>query len=117
MLRGLGWQSIFGLGTGLQYMATDDLALRVGYIFSMNPVGPSLTALNLGSPTIIMHTITLGASYNLTKNFKVSFAYAHDFQNQISGPIIQPGVGAVPGTSVRTASTGDFVQVGATVAF
>ena len=117
MLHGLGWQSIFGLGTGLQYMATDDLALRVGYIYSMNPVGPSLTSLNIGSPTIIMHTLALGGSYNLTKNFKVSFAYAHNFQNQISGPIIQPGVGAVPGTSVRTAATADYIQIGATVAF
>jgi long-chain fatty acid transport protein len=116
-LRGLGWQNVFGLGTGLQYMATDALALRVGYIFSMNPVGPSLTALNIGSPTIVMHTLALGGSYDLTKNFKVSFAYVHNFQNQISGPIIQPTVGAVPGTSVRTASTADYVQIGATVSF
>jgi long-chain fatty acid transport protein len=117
VLQGLGWQSIFGLGTGLQYMATDALALRAGYIFSMNPVGPALTALNLGSPTIIMHTLALGASYNMAKNFKISLAYAHNFQNQISGPLIQPGVGAVPGTSVRTAATADYVLIGATVAF
>lgn len=53
----------------------------------------------------------------MTKNFKISVAYAHDFQNQITGPLILPFLGALPGTSVRTAATADAVQIGATVAF
>jgi long-chain fatty acid transport protein len=116
-LRGLGWQNIFALGTGAQYQATDDLTLRIGYTFNMNPIGNAVTSYNVANPLVIMHTIALGASYNVTKNFKVSFAYSHFFQNEISGPLIEPFVGAVPHSSVRTTATADIVQIGATVSF
>jgi len=85
-LRGLGWQNVFALGTGAQYQASDALSLRLGYTFSLNPVGPADASFNIGSPTIIQHTIALGASYNVTKAFKLSLAYAHDFQSSVSGP-------------------------------
>jgi long-chain fatty acid transport protein len=116
-LRGLGWQSIFALGTGLQYQATDELTLRIGYTFNMNPIGNAVTSYNVASPLVVMHSIAVGASYNVTKNFKLSFSYNHDFQNEISGPLILPFVGPVPHSSVRTAATADQVQIGATVAF
>jgi long-chain fatty acid transport protein len=116
-LRGLGWQNVFALGTGAQYQASDALSLRIGYTFSLNPVGSADASFNIGSPTIIQHTIAVGASYNVTKAFKISFAYAHDFQNSVSGPIIEPFVGRVPGSSVRSAATADGVLLGATVAF
>jgi len=116
-LRGLGWQNVFALGTGVQYQWTDAFSTRAGYTFNLNPVGPALTSFNVGSPTIIQHTVALGASYNVTQAFKLSLAYAHDFQNAISGPLVQPFVGRVPGSSVRTASTVDSVYIGATVSF
>jgi long-chain fatty acid transport protein len=116
-VRGLGWQNVFALGVGAQYQWTDELSTRIGYTFSLNPVGPSLTMFNIGSPTIIQHSLAVGGSYNITKNFKVSVAWAHDFQNAITGPIVQPFVGAVPNTWVRSASTADTVFFGATVLF
>ncbi len=61
--------------------------------------------------------MALGASYNVTQAFKVSRAYAHDFQNATTGPLVQPFVGRLAGNSVRTASTVDSVYIGATVAF
>jgi long-subunit fatty acid transport protein len=84
---------------------------------NMNPIGNAVTSYNVSSPLVDMHTIALGASYNVTKNFKVSFAYSHFFQNEISSPIIEPFVGAVPHSSVTTAATADLVQIGATVSF
>jgi long-chain fatty acid transport protein len=116
-LRGLGWQNVFALGTGIQYQWTDDFSTRIGYTFSLNPVGGALTTFNVGSPTIIQHTLALGASYNVTKTFKLSLAYAHDFQNAISGPLVEPFIGRVPNSSVRTSSTVDSVYLGATVSF
>jgi long-chain fatty acid transport protein len=116
-LRGLGWQNVFALGTGAQYQWTDNLTTRIGYTFSLNPVGPAVASFNVGSPTIIQHSLAIGASYNVTKSFKLSITYAHDFQNSVTGPIIQPFVGAVPGSSVRSASTADSVYIGSTVMF
>ena len=116
-LRGLGWQNVFALGTGVQYQWTDALSTRIGYTFGMNPVGPALTAYNVGSPTIIQHSLAIGGSYDVTKALKLSVTYAHDFQNSITGPIIEPFVGKIPGSSVRSAATADSVYFGATVAF
>lgn len=115
-LRGLGWQNVFATALGAQYQWTDAFSTRIGYTFSLNPVGSSLTVYNLGSPNIIQHTIALGASYNVTQSLKLSLAYTHDFQNAISGPIVQPFVGPVHG-SVRTAIAVDALYLGASVAF
>src|SRR5262249_19654483 len=61
-LRGLGWQNVFALAVGAQYLWTDAFSTRIGYTFNMNPIGPAMTTFNLGSPTIIQHTIAVGAS-------------------------------------------------------
>ena len=116
-LRGLGWQNVFALSAGAQYQWTDAFSTRIGYTFNLNPIGPSMTAYNVGSPTIIQHSLAIGGSYNVTKAFKLSVTYAHDFQNSISGPIVEPFVGKIPGSSVRTAATADTVYFGASVAF
>jgi long-chain fatty acid transport protein len=116
-LRGLGWQNVFALAMGAQYQWTDAFSTRIGYTFNLNPVGPSLTSFNIGAPTILQHSIALGASYNVTKAFKISVAYAHDFQNSISGPLVEPFLGKIQGSTVRTASTADTVYFGASVAF
>jgi long-chain fatty acid transport protein len=116
-LRGLGWQNVFGLSLGAQYMVTDDLAVRAGYTFALNPAGDAVTSFNIGSPTIIQHSLAVGGSYNVTQRLKLSLTWAHDFQNSIQGPIIFPFTGAVPGSSVRSAATADLVLIGATVTF
>ena len=71
VLEGLGWQSIFAYALGIQYQWTDSFSTRIGYTFSMNPVGPAMTTYNLGSPTIIMNSLAIGCSYNLTQAFKI----------------------------------------------
>jgi long-chain fatty acid transport protein len=116
-LRGLGWQNVFALGLGAQYLLTDTISLRAGYTFAMNPVGNEVTTFNLASTTIVQHSLSLGASYDVTSTFKLSIAYVHYFQNSISGPIIQPFAGPIPGSSVRAAATADSVILGASVAF
>jgi long-chain fatty acid transport protein len=114
---GLGWQNVFALGTGVQYQWTDNLALRAGYSFNLNPAGNAVTMFNLFSPTIIQHTLAAGLSYNVTKSFKLSLAYIHLFENSIEGPIITPTTGPIHGTYVKSSATGDSVILGATVSF
>lgn len=114
-LRGLGWQNVFALALGSQYTLTDSLSVRAGYTFSMNPIGNSVTSYNIGSPTNIMNSLACGFSYAFNKNLTLSLAYAHDFQNVNTGPIIQPSVGAIPGSSVRSSTTADSVVMGVSV--
>jgi long-chain fatty acid transport protein len=116
-LRGLGWQNVFALALGAQYVLTDSLTLRAGYSFSLDPVGNAVTAFNLAAPTIVQNSIATGFSYAVNKSLTLSLAYSHDFQNSNTGPIIQPNVGAIPGSSVKTSATADAVIIGASVYF
>jgi long-chain fatty acid transport protein len=116
-LRGLGWQNVFGLALGAQYLLTDTFTVRAGYNFALNPVGNAVTIYNVAAPTILQHSLAVGASYDVSQNLRLSLTYAHDFQNQVHGPIIVPFKGPIPGSSVRSASTGDAVLIGATVTF
>jgi long-chain fatty acid transport protein len=116
-LRGLGWQNVFAFALGTQYQWSDNLSLRAGYTFNHSPVGGSLTAFNLGSPTIIQHSLALGFSYDVSRSLRLSFAWSHDFQHSATGPLIQPVIGPIPGSAVRTAATGDSILFGASVAF
>jgi long-chain fatty acid transport protein len=116
-VAGLGWQNLFALATGVQYQATDNLSLRAGYSFSLNPAGNSVTMFNILTPTIIQHSIAVGLSYNFTQSFKFSLAYVHFFENSIQGPIVTPLTGPIRDSFVRTSATADAVLLGATVSF
>jgi len=113
-VTGLGWDNVFALGTGVQYQATDDFSVRAGYSYNTNPIPNANTFFNIMTPLIIQHGVSLGASYNVTQAFKVSLAYAHYFQNSISGPFVSPAFGPLAGTNVTAKASADSLVAGAT---
>lgn len=116
-VTGLGWNDIFSVAMGAQYQATDDLSLRIGYVWNQNPIPDQNTFFNVISPNILMHTISCGLSYRLTESLGVSLAYVHGFENSISGPMYLPGVGALAGTSVTSKVWADVFIAGLTMKF
>lgn len=116
-VQGLGWGDVFALAAGSQYMVTDDLAVRFGYSFNTNPIPNDRTFYNIMSPLVIQHGVSLGGSYNVTASLKISLAYSHFFENSISGPIISPVFGALPGTNVTMKASADVVTLGASFLF
>jgi long-chain fatty acid transport protein len=116
-VNGLGWDSIFALSTGAQYMVSDALAVRAGYSYSTNPISNDKTFFNITCPLVIQHGVSAGASYNLTACLKLSLAYAHFFENSISGPMVSPVIGAIPGTNVTAKAAADTVSAGASFAY
>lgn len=115
-LRGVGYQSIFAVALGTQYQMSDALSVRLGYSWNENPIPSNQTAANVATPLAMQHTLSAGASYQLTDVFSVSLAYGHIFENSTTGPIVLPA-GAVPGTSITNSAAADMVLVGATVKF
>jgi long-chain fatty acid transport protein len=115
-VRGLDWRSIFAVALGAQYQLCDDISLRVGYSWNENPIRDSQTFINTPAPVITEHMITAGASWRITEDFTLSVAYVHAFENSIQGPFVTPA-GPVPGTSVRSSTSGDLVVLGASVKF
>jgi long-chain fatty acid transport protein len=115
-VRGLGWRSIPAVALGAQYRLTDALSLRAGYSFNENPISDAQAFFNVAAPTIMEHTLYLGASYDVTDAFSLSLAYAHAFQNSVSGPFVSP-LGPVAGTSVTSTVAADTFLLGATIRF
>ncbi len=116
-VTGLGWKNIVSLHTGAQYYATQRLTLRLGYQYNPDPIGSDEAFFNVASPLIIEHVLGTGLSYRLTCNEIVSVAYLHGFQNEVSGPIQAPGLGAIPGTSVTSNISADAVAAGLTIQY
>ena len=115
-VTGLGWDNIFCVALGAQYQWSENISLRFGYVFNENPIDDSVTSFNVVSPLIIQHTISVGASYNITDSCVLSAAYLHGFENSIEGPIVTPG-GAIPGSSVKSEASVDTLMFGLTVKF
>jgi long-chain fatty acid transport protein len=86
---GLGWQGVFAVATGAQYALTDRLTLRGGYLFNTNPIPAEGTLFNVQLPAIIQHTLSIGASFNLTKDIVFSAAWVHGFRNSIQGNVLE----------------------------
>jgi long-chain fatty acid transport protein len=116
-VTGLGWNSLVSVHTGAQYYATERLTLRLGYSFSPSPIDSDTAFFNIGSPLIIEHVLGTGFSYRLTSHEIISVAYLHGFQNDSSGPIQVPGLGAIPGTSVSSAVSADALSAGLTIQY
>jgi long-chain fatty acid transport protein len=116
-VQGLGWDSIFVLALGAQYLLTDALSLRAGYTYNGNPISGDQAFFNIASPLVIQHTLSVGASYKAFDRLLLSLAYAHSFENSVQGPLVLPSLGALPGSSVENRAWADFILIGATVLF
>ena len=116
MVQGLGWRSVFAMALGAQYQMTDTLSVRGGYSYNQNPITDEQSSFNVASPTILEHTVYVGASYRVTDALSLSLAYAHAFQNSVEGPLVTP-FGTVAGSSVRSTTSVDSLMIGASVKF
>jgi long-chain fatty acid transport protein len=120
---GLGWDSVFAVALGAQYEITPCCSVRFGYTYNTDPIRDDRTIFNVSSPTILEHTVYVGASWNLTERFVVSVAYAHAFENSVQGQILVPtptipsATIAIPGSTVQSNVSADTVMLGATVKF
>jgi len=115
--RGLGWDSVFAVAAGVQYSVTDRISLRVGHVYNQNPIDDDVAMFNVASPLVFEHVLGIGASFELAKNMLVSLTYLHGFENSVEGPIVQPGIGAIPGTSVKDEAEAEAIVAGLSVRY
>jgi long-chain fatty acid transport protein len=115
-LRGIGFDNTFIVSLGTQLTLTEALALRIGYSYNDSPIPSDQATANAASPVIIEHQLGCGFSYQTTPDLLLSAAYVHAFENDLSGPIVLPS-GTIPGGTIRSTTSVDFVSFGATVAF
>ncbi len=116
-VTGLGWDNIFSVSGGMQYQASDNMYLRMGYTFQQDPINGMNTFFNVACPLIIEHLVSVGASYRLTARSFLSVTYVHGFENAQTGPYHAAGVGPVPSTSVTNTVSADVLSLGFTVRY
>jgi len=82
---GFGWEDINVYSLGLQYEVNDKLTVRAGYSDADEPWKDVNTLFNVLAPATVEKHASLGATYKLDTQSRVSFAYTHAFQNTIEG--------------------------------
>lgn len=115
-VAGLGWDSVVTVATGIQYEASDDVSLRMGYTYNQNPIPDQQAFFNIGTPLSYEHEIHAGASLRVSERTFVHFAYTYYFESSVSGPIVTPA-GAIPGSNVSNSMSAHIADVGITVQY
>lgn len=83
--RGFGWSSIDVVKLGAEYQFSKDLTLRFGYNHSQNPISSRDVTFNMLAPGVVQNHVTLGFTYNVSKDSEVTMAYMHASKNSVSG--------------------------------
>jgi long-chain fatty acid transport protein len=76
----LQWKNTVVISTGGEYIATQKVTLRAGYVYGSNPV-PASTLFPV-FPAVVKHHITIGGSVKLSKAIALNLAYEHAFNNE-----------------------------------
>ena len=82
---GFGWDDINVYSVGLQYEASEKLTLRAGCSDADEPWKDVNTLFNVLAPATVEKHASLGATYQLDRQSRVSFAFTHAFENTIKG--------------------------------
>jgi long-chain fatty acid transport protein len=91
---GFGWRNTTVYKLALAYEWSPSLTLRGGYITLDQPIPASQTLFNILAPGVVEDHLTLGATWQLSKQNELSFAYMHAFEKKVNGSgSIPPGFG------------------------
>ena len=116
-LKGLGWRSVNGLTTGVQYRINEALAVRGGYGINQAPIEPATAGLNIASPLVQTQAMHIGGSLAVNRQAALNVAYSYFPQNEVSGPIQTFLKGALPGSSVTNRLSTHVLSMGVTVKY
>ncbi len=84
--RGFGWSSVNVIKLGAEYQYSPNLVLRAGYNHTDNPIQARDVTFNMIAPGVVQDHLTMGFTYNLTKDSELTMAYMHAFNNSVTGP-------------------------------
>ena len=115
---GFGWADTNTIKLGLEYHASDDLVLRMGYAYTFpNPVGKADVMFNTIAPGVIRHEITAGGTVRVNDNHDIDFAMMFAPKTTVSAVQTLPIGGTVPGSRIKDHMYQFEVSVGWTYNF
>jgi long-chain fatty acid transport protein len=81
---GFGWQDQWVFAVGSEYSPSDKWKLRLGYNYAKSPITPKTVFANALLPVILEHHLTMGAAYQINKNWGVDLTWEHHFFNAMA---------------------------------
>lgn len=95
--RGFGWQDINVFKIGVEYQYNSYLTLRAGYNHGDNPIKGRDVTFNIIAPGVVKDHLTLGFTYNVSKDSELTMSYMHAFKKSVKAPSLfntwVPGAG------------------------
>lgn len=82
---GFGWKDVSVIKLGVSQVMSDALILRAGYSHNTQPVQASQTLFNIFAPGVVTDHLTLGATWNVSKENEVTLAFMHAFEQKVDG--------------------------------
>lgn len=131
-VNGFGWKNINILSVGLQYKGIEKLPLRVGYMYSSNPIDSELAFFSIPATAVVQNALLFGLSYPVSDNFKLNGVYHYGFSGgKTEGTLLNPTpddfggpwnantnpLGIIPGSKVGYEMTTSMVMLGLTYTF
>lgn len=82
---GFGWSDIDVWKLGLVYQLNSSLTLRAGYSRNDQPIPREETFFNILAPGVLEEHASIGATWKISPDHSVTFAYTHGFSEWIRG--------------------------------
>jgi long-chain fatty acid transport protein len=106
--RGFGWSNVDVIKLGVEYKYNNAVTVRAGYNHSKNPIQSRDVTFNFLAPGVIQDHLTLGVTYNVSKDSELTLAYMHAFKNSVSGRSLFNDFGVAAGTDKIEMSQDSF---------
>lgn len=82
---GFGWTDVTIFKLGISQVINEQLTVRAGYNHNSQPIPTSQTFFNILAPGVIEDHLTLGATWNVSKQNELTVAYMHAFKQEVKG--------------------------------
>jgi long-chain fatty acid transport protein len=83
--RGFGWSDVNVFKIGFEYQYNSNLILRAGYNHGDNPIKSRDVTFNIIAPGVVKNHLTLGFTYNVSKDSELTMSYMHAFKESVRG--------------------------------
>lgn len=82
---GFGWRDMTVYKLGVSHQYNDKFTVRAGWNHGKQPIPSDQTFFNLLAPGVVEDHLTLGATWNYTKDMEISAGYMHAFTKEVKG--------------------------------
>jgi len=91
---GFGWEDQTVYKLGMDYRYNEKITFRGGWNYGKSPIPNDQLLFNMLAPATVEHHLTLGASYQWSKDIELSASFMHAFKKTITGktPFYPTGV-------------------------